>query len=53
MCGIAGIFETHPQNDGALAAMLRQMIARGPDDEGTADVVPGYVDVDVTRDAAD
>jgi len=38
MCGIAGIYEKHPQHTGALPAMLQQMIARGPDDEGQSTI---------------
>ncbi len=41
MCGIAGWFEARPGRDTApLAAMLRQMTPRGPDDEGSTEIAP-------------
>lgn len=41
MCGIAGWFEERPGRDEApLAAMLRQMTPRGPDDEGREEISP-------------
>ncbi len=44
MCGIAGWFEKRPErpekDDAPLAAMLRQMAPRGPDDEGSVEIVP-------------
>ena len=41
MCGIAGWFEEHAQQDEArLGAMLLQMKPRGPDDEGRVAISP-------------
>lgn len=41
MCGIAGWFEERPgQDEAGLAAMLRQMRPRGPDDEGRVEIAP-------------
>jgi asparagine synthase (glutamine-hydrolysing) len=41
MCGIAGWFEVRPKGDAApLAAMLRAMTPRGPDDQGQVEIQP-------------
>lgn len=42
MCGICGWWEKHAANGGPepLAAMLRQMTPRGPDDEGSVELRP-------------
>ncbi len=39
MCGIAGIYESHPSGlTLPLAAMLRSMLSRGPDDQGASEI---------------
>ncbi len=41
MCGIAGWFESRPgEGTAPLAAMLRQLTPRGPDDEGSIEISP-------------
>jgi len=45
VCGIAGWWEERPSEGGRgsaepLAAMLRQMVARGPDDAGSTEIQP-------------
>ena len=40
MCGICGLWEREAATTDALAAMLRQMVPRGPDDEGSTEIHP-------------